>query len=259
MAGTIGRRFAVISLLFASIILVSVLVVSSPLFLDVLKGKRNDWMLLSDIGQTYGVASAVLAVFALIGVSFSLILQAREAKAAREQALRALHGDLMKMAMDDPLYRACWGQFFSAEEEDSQKAHMYVNMIINHWLLMWELRAITETHLREISRTVLEGPIGRKFWHDVRALRISSTGTHRERRFNRILDAEYQEVIRRNPVAPTWEPPARADGLPPLRAIERQRTVNEIVLTRFLAVLGVVLTIELMRKVAAAVVKQRRA
>ncbi|WP_328854126.1 DUF6082 family protein [Microbispora hainanensis] len=258
MAGAIGRRFVISTILFASIALISVLVISSPLFLDSLKAKRDDWLLLSNIGQTYGVASALLSVFALIGVSFSLILQARETKATREQALRALHGDLMRMAMDDPLYRACWGPFFSADEEDGQKAHMYVNMIFNHWLLMWELRAITETHLREISRTVLEGPIGRRFWQDVRALRMSSSGTRRERRFNRIIDAEYQEVVRLNPIAPVWGPPGSADPLPHAKANIARGFVSEANLTRLLAVLGVVLVIDILRKMAASLSRQRR-
>lgn len=242
LVGTLSRRFVLITLLFASIVFVSGLVVFSPFFLDVLKSRRDDWVELSNIGQTYGVASALLSVFALIGVSFSLILQARETKAAREQSLRALHSDLMKMAMDDPVYRACWGAFFSSEEEDAQKAHMYTNMIFNHWLLMWELRAITETHLREISRTVLEGPIGRKFWRDVRELRISSAGTRRERRFNQIIDEEYRKAIR-TPVTPVSRPPA---------AVPQRGSTPRTVLMGVLTVLGVALVVELIRKLAGA-------
>jgi Family of unknown function (DUF6082) len=153
-----------------------------------------DWDRLSAIGQTYGAASALLAGLALTGVAASLFFQAREAKATREQALRALHGDLMRMAMEDPLYRACWGDFFSSTNEDAQRAHMYVNMIINHWLLMWELNAITEQHLRAIASVVLSGEIGHRFWSDGRELRMASAGTKRERRFNRVLDEEYTKI-----------------------------------------------------------------
>jgi len=35
---------------------------------------------------------------------------------------------------------------------------MYVNMIANHWLMMWELHSITEAHLRSITGVVLAGP-----------------------------------------------------------------------------------------------------
>ncbi|MEV4746331.1 DUF6082 family protein [Streptosporangium sp. NPDC049248] len=193
-----GRRFLTITLLLVTVLAVPGFVVLSPLFLTLLNDQVTDWGRLSDIGQTYGAASAVLAVFALMGVTVSLILQARESKANREQTLRALHGDLMRMAMEDPLYRASWGAFFTSEDTDAQRAHMYVNMIVNHWLMMWELRSITEAHLRAVSSVVLSGPIGWKFWTDVRERRTLSAGTRRERRFNRILD----EVYRTAPAPP---------------------------------------------------------
>jgi Family of unknown function (DUF6082) len=201
----VGRRRIFINVLILVVILMSSgLVALSPLALTYLNvNKSADWDQLSAIGQTYGVASALLAGLALTGVAASLFFQAREAKATREQALRALHGDLMQMAMEDPLYRACWGDFFSSEDEDAQRAHMYVNMIINHWLLMWELNAITEQHLRAIASVVLSGEIGHRFWSDGRELRMASVGTKRERRFNQILDEEY---------AKNSEPAASADA-----------------------------------------------
>ncbi|MGW4420880.1 DUF6082 family protein [Streptosporangium sp. NPDC004631] len=193
LAGS-GRRLLTIILLLLMVLAVPGFVVVSPFFLSLLKDQVTDWNRLSDIGQTYGAASAVLAVFALMGVTASLILQARENKANREQTLRALHGDLMRMAMEDPVYRACWGAFFTSENPDRQRAHMYVNMIVNHWLMMWELRAITEAHLRAVSAVVLSGPVGWRFWTDTRKRRTLSAGTRRERRFNHILDEVYHAV-----------------------------------------------------------------
>ncbi|MEV8631972.1 DUF6082 family protein [Streptosporangium sp. NPDC051023] len=208
-----GRRFLVLALLFLLVLAVPGFVVISPLFLTLLNDQNADWSRLSDIGQTYGAASAVLAVFALMGVTASLILQARETKAGREQTLRALHTDLMRMAMDDPIYRACWGTFFTSENPDEQRAHMYVNMIVNHWLMMWELRAITEAHLRAISVVVLGGPVGWRFWTDARERRLLSASTRRERRFNRILDEVYRTV----PSPPLDSPPpSPARSLPKL-------------------------------------------
>lgn len=190
-----GRRLVMHIFILLAVIASSILVLLSPLALDYLDSRESvDWGQLSNVGQTYGAASAFLAGLALIGVAASLFLQAKEAKATREQALRMLHGELMKMAMDDPLYRACWGGFFTSDDEDAQRAHMYVNMIINHWLLMWELNSITERHLREISRVVLSGEIGHRFWTAGRKLRMVSAGTERERRFNEILDDEYSKV-----------------------------------------------------------------
>ncbi|MEO3857593.1 DUF6082 family protein [Acrocarpospora sp. B8E8] len=235
------------SLLLLSIVSVSGLVVSSPFFLAALGARRGDWTLLSDIGQTYGAASALVAVFALVGVAFSLIVQSREAKAAREQALRALHADLMKMAMDDPLYRACWGAFFSSDDEESQRAHMYVNMIVNHWLLMWELRSITEPHLRAVARTVLEGAIGYEFWRDARSLRTTSSGTRRERQFNRIIDSEFVKIDRRDAILPP-------DSDPPLKlshheGVRARDVVSDNFVSGALVALGAALVFGVIRRV----------
>ncbi|HEV2781669.1 MAG TPA: DUF6082 family protein [Actinophytocola sp.] len=54
--------------------------------------------------------SAVIAAIALLGVMISLVIQSREAKAARKSARRAHHVEMMRMAMDDPRYMECWGR-----------------------------------------------------------------------------------------------------------------------------------------------------
>ena len=110
--GPLPARLLVISLVSLSVILVAV----SPLALDLFDGSRNSWTRRGDIGRTYGAAAALLSVFALAGVAVSLVLQARESKANREQASRLIHTDLLKMAMDDPAYLECWGPYSSATE-----------------------------------------------------------------------------------------------------------------------------------------------
>lgn len=75
------------------LVLVALLIVgligASPLALDGFQRTRTHWERLSFIGQTYGAASAVLSVFALIGVVTRLIFQAHETRLAREEAQRA--------------------------------------------------------------------------------------------------------------------------------------------------------------------------
>lgn len=218
MPGRGGRRLFTIILICLVILVSATLVAFSPLALELWKNSPANWNWLSEVGQTYGAASALLAMFALVGVAVSLVLQAREAKSAREQTLRSLHGELMRMAMEDPLYRACWGAFFTSDDPDAQRAHMYVNQIINNWLTMWELRGITEAHLRSVASIVLAGPYGRKYWDEVRRLRMKSASGRRERRFYKILDEEY-ERIRNIPPRPLPPAPATRErpAAPPYR------------------------------------------
>ncbi|GGS47925.1 hypothetical protein GCM10010156_03360 [Planobispora rosea] len=192
------------------VVLVSGLVAISPLALDVLGAQADNWEHLSLIGQTYGAASTLLSVLALIGVAISLVLQAREAKSDREQTLRMLHTDLMKMAMEDPLYRRAWGPFFESDDSDIPREHMYVNLIISQWSMEYELGAITEDHLRSIARVLFSGPAGRRYWTNVRDLRVTSTSTRRERRFHRILDEEFRATGETPP-----SPPAASSPPPP--------------------------------------------
>ncbi|GIH77519.1 DUF6082 family protein [Planobispora longispora] len=209
------QRILTTALFLVVIVLVSGLVAVSPLALGALGAQADDWEHLSLIGQTYGAASTLLSVLALVGVAVSLVLQAREAKSDREQTLRMLHVDLMKMAMEDPLYRRAWGPFFDSEDPDAPREHMYVNLIISQWSMEYELGAITEDHLRSISRLLFSGPAGRRYWTNVRGLRITSTSTRRERRFHRILEEEFHATGGTPPPSPPAASPPPPPPSPP--------------------------------------------
>jgi uncharacterized membrane protein len=191
----VPRRATITTLILLVVVLVSGLVAVSPFALRLLSGRSGDWEQLSWVGQTYGAASALLAVLALIGVTLSLFMQAREAKASREQALRAIHTELQQMAMEDELYRRSWGPFFASGDPDAQRAHMYINMIISTWQMQYELDALSEEHLRATAHLVFSGEIGQRFWSEARDLRLRTASTRRDRRFHEILDEEYQRAL----------------------------------------------------------------
>ncbi|MGW0502938.1 DUF6082 family protein [Micromonospora sp. NPDC003241] len=100
MVTDVARRSMTPTVLLLAVLAILAAVLLSPAGLLWI-GERPgyDWSLLGNVGEAYGAASAILAGLALMGVAISLIIQAREAKAAREQALRALHTDLLKMAI----------------------------------------------------------------------------------------------------------------------------------------------------------------
>src|SRR5881227_922280 len=81
----------------------------SPIALGVFNGDTRHWERLSFIGQTYGAASALISVLALVGIVVTLTYQAREVKLSREEARRQAIGDLLKMAMEDTDLDECWG------------------------------------------------------------------------------------------------------------------------------------------------------
>lgn len=68
------RLLTAVTLLLIVIAMVGV-VVASPLALGVFGGAAEEWERLSFIGQTYGAISALIAVFALVGVVVTLIFR----------------------------------------------------------------------------------------------------------------------------------------------------------------------------------------
>ncbi|MFW5416782.1 hypothetical protein J0910_09190 [Nocardiopsis sp. CNT-189] len=187
----------------------------SPLVLDGLGGGPGYWERLSFIGQTYGAASALLAGVALIGVAATLVLQARETRLSRENALRESNAELLRMAMEDPVYAACWGENLTDVGGIAQRQSMYTNMILSQWEMAYESRSIDDAHLRALAARLFAGRVGWDFWSEAREVRISTAGTRRSRRFHAILDEEFAGHPHR-PAAPA-PPPAPEEPPVPAR------------------------------------------
>lgn len=166
----------------------------SPFALGLFTGATGRWERLSFIGQTYGAASALLAVLALVGVSVSLVFQARESRAMREQAFRDANSELLKMAMDDPDYAECWGANLAPDGRRDQRQSMYVNMILTQWEMGYESGAIGETHIRALAAKLFAGRVPWEFWRGVRELRIATAESRRGRRFQVMVDEEFQRA-----------------------------------------------------------------
>lgn len=192
-----ARRLLVIALITLVVGLTLGGVAVSPIALSGVDGLADDWNQLSLIGQTYGAASALLSVLALIGIAVSLLYQARENKANREQALRSSHVELMLKAMEDPLYANVWAPLMGTGDFDAQREHMYVNLIVSHWEMEYGLGALSDEHLRAIAYGVFSGEAGRRYWENARGLRMVASMGRRERRFHRILDEEFARAGQR--------------------------------------------------------------
>lgn len=178
------------------------LIGASPWALEAFDGSRSRWERLSFIGQTYGAASALLAVLALIGIVATLVLQAHDTRIAREEARHNAITDLLKMAMDDPDLDEAWGPVPAGESRKARRQLMYINMIVSEWQMSFVSGALNETRLRGIAREMFEGRPGRAYWREARGPRLSAFQNRRARRFNRILDDEYQHTPEPPPERP---------------------------------------------------------
>jgi uncharacterized membrane protein len=181
-------------LLLLTALMAIALIGISPIALGVFHGGTGRWERLSFIGQTYGAASAIVSVLALVGIVLTLSYQAREAKLAREETRRQAVGDLLRMAMEDPDLDECWGPVPPPDDPKTRKQLLYTNMIIAEWSLSFETRALPEARLRAIANEMFQGQVGRDYWESARETRLSTSAGHRERRFHEILDEEYERA-----------------------------------------------------------------
>ncbi|WP_343898429.1 DUF6082 family protein [Micromonospora gifhornensis] len=202
MVTGMGRRSVTPALLLLAVLAILAAVLMSPAGLLWI-GERPgyDWSLLGNVGEAYGAASAILAGLALVGVAISLILQAKEAKAVREQALRALHTDLLKMAIDDTGLLECWGPIEQSTDLEWFRKHVYTNLIVSHWQLMWEVDVLSEAHLEVLADQFFKGTAGRRFWAEARGPRMKAETSRRARRFTVIVDRSYQAAVDAGPPA----------------------------------------------------------
>ncbi|MDN3025674.1 DUF6082 family protein [Streptomyces sp. S.PB5] len=184
------------------------LVVVSPLALPALDGGGEDWERIGNIAQAYGAVSALLSGLAVVGVAASLVLQAREAKAARAQNGRALHMELMKLAMENPEYLDCWGGPDSSRTVLLRRQHLYVNLVLSHWEVSYELGNITDHWVAATADELFAGEVGRSFWARARASRIATAKTRRSRHLQQIIDSRYEHAL--------LTPPRTAPALPDL-------------------------------------------
>ncbi|GAA2155881.1 DUF6082 family protein [Actinomadura napierensis] len=198
-----GRSRLSTLLISLGTLLVIGLIGASPWALRAFGGSTTRWERWSFIGQTYGAASALLSVLALIGIVATLFFQAHDTKIAREEARRIAIAELLKMAMDDPALDEAWGPVPEGEDRTARRQLMYVNMIVSEWQMSYETKALPEVRLRAVSREMFSGRPGRAYWREARQVRLSTSGNKRARRFHEILDEEY----RRAPAPPAERTP----------------------------------------------------
>lgn len=179
--------------LIACIILISLaLVTLSPFALRAIVFLPGmNWARLSNVGQTYGAVSALVAALALAGVAISIAMQAREARYNRWEAGRARHFEIMRIAMEDPLYRQVFS--FPKMSKDMAALFGYINLILRFWATLWEFGDLTEYQLQNDLSSLLATEAGRSYWQANGDYLLRYSHTKREIEFYKIADEVYRQ------------------------------------------------------------------
>ncbi|BCY12723.1 hypothetical protein L3i22_078110 [Actinoplanes sp. L3-i22] len=217
-AKDVARRLlpAIVALVFTVTTISTFL---APVVLARLYTGNQDWSRVSDIGQAYGAASAVISTLALGGVLVGLVVQYRQYAAARLQSLKDNTRDVVRMAMEDPFLQQCWGGRIAPPGME-ERAFSYCNMVMNAWKAAWELNDLSEAQARSYLANFFDSEVPREFWrmHGDWHLRVKPT--NRRERFLAIVDEEYLRSVKAGPPSRPYETPAE---IPPNRNVSRVR------------------------------------
>lgn len=192
--GSVWTTTALISCVALAVAVI--LAVLARYVLGAVGGTTSLWERLSFIATVVGAAFTMVAV---VGIAVGVLTLRQSAEAQRlqaEQAIRATHNDLLKMAIDRPLLDMVWGGPVDPRlADDDRGARNYANMIVAFWQMAYRGGVTTDAEVRLGARYFFTGRIGRAFWSDARADRAETAGDATERRFHELVDAEYQAAI----------------------------------------------------------------
>ena len=221
------RTVAVVTALLVATAATLALVLLSPFVLIWIGAIREeDWTRLSNIGQTYGAASAVLSAMALGGIAVSLIIQSRDGRAAQAASVREFHRELLETtALEPQRLLPSWGWTLGDDVSDQfAQQIMFAHLICRYATLGYEFGVIDEAQLRQLTlKHFFSGEVGRQYWGRMGREASNNRSGKMIRRFTAIAEDEYAKAVAAGPPAilrgtdgtsPTTPRPQSANRIP---------------------------------------------
>jgi hypothetical protein len=181
-----------------SVAIVFLGVLLSPILLGFIDGLTSrDWSRLSDIGQAYGAASAILSGLALIGVALSTWVQAREGRAMRVQMIRSHQFELNRYLMDTADFQAPGWTWLPAEQE-ARRRTLFTVATFQYFKTGYVADVFSEVSVRsELAREVFSTEFGRAYWEMARPKWVAdaASGSRRDKEFIRVIEEEYKAAL----------------------------------------------------------------
>ncbi|MGW7480342.1 DUF6082 family protein [Nonomuraea muscovyensis] len=177
---------------------VLLMLLASPFALDRLASATGvDWASLADVGDAYGSAVALLTAVSLVVLAVSVAFQARTARISSETTVRMLHVEMTRFVMDDAsliqLNGAEWDG--TAESYEEMRWWAYANMQLALLRSFYALKETTTAELRMQMAARFRLRIGREHWEFNRTWYQASERNRHDRRFNEIVEEEYQKAV----------------------------------------------------------------
>jgi hypothetical protein len=196
--GGILLRRSVLYLTFAAVTsaFIALVILSPWLLKSLIRVRAINWASLSNVGQTYGAASAIISAVALLGISISLILQARQSKVERVRIVREKHIELLRLALEDP---AVYGPITGINVNQSEseiKQRLFATMWMNYGRMGYQMGTLTDEAVKdEFLPMAFSWPLMREWWLHYRKLWLTdSVSDRRANRFAKMADEEFHRI-----------------------------------------------------------------
>jgi hypothetical protein len=151
-------------------------------------GSKEDWSRWSDVGQSFGVLSSVVAVLTLAAVVVTTRIQNRELQRNSAVGLGHLHAEILKMSIEDEELAEVWPAFHPNLSASRNRQYLYANIIYQFHLTSLKLKNASDEEVVGSMRYLFTSPIMRGYWAAAQHIRTSLEPGSAEFAFAATLD-----------------------------------------------------------------------
>lgn len=152
----------------------------------------DQWSLLSNVGQSFGGVAAILSAIALLGVTYSVRVQARQTLEQRVEAVSNQQRELIFKLLEFPeLGSVHDDQGLGRSGRERSARDSYRNLWFIYLFNAYRLQEIPENSIRQaMSREYFANTEGIQFWRVARTAFEADVSESTRHRFIEIVDDE---------------------------------------------------------------------
>ncbi|SNY62728.1 DUF6082 family protein [Paractinoplanes atraurantiacus] len=158
------------------------------------QGAAEDWRRWGDVGQTFGVLSAIISSLALIAVVLGARIQHREMQRSSAAGMSMVHLEILKMSIADPQLAAVWPEFRHGLSETENRQYLYANIIYQFQLTSLRLENATDEEVLSCMRYIFRSQAMRDYWAAAAEGRSSLVPGSFEHRFASKIDELCRDI-----------------------------------------------------------------
>lgn len=182
-------------------------------------GTAETWRLRADVGEAFGVVTAIFSGLALVALLVTFWVQFQELRVQRgelagqrklldrlqtelyrtaEANLRTLHFELLKMSIEDAELASVWPSLRPGLAHEINRKYLYANLIYQHVWLSFRIGDYSERQIQNHLRYLFLSPTIREYWQAATTARTSLVKGTPEYRLATLADEicqEYEGVL----------------------------------------------------------------